>query len=283
MAVKPLSEKALAKKYAEAGWSKDKLAFLHDFFLAGANLYGTCTVQDLWDIYKFLGEHVKLPKLQRKDMVTFSAIARRDRLPYAVYEIDEIYGDEERKETERMIVHKDLVGSGYYRFDDVYRLSDRQLNKPFYVPDDYMSYAEAEPSPEENALRGYLDELQGMTTHSRTAAAEEMFRQLRRAVMTGFPDTSHAIRMLTDQLSGTGTGPDEEETLKLLELVTAYNNSSHLWLNRGWAPQDMRQPAGAAPTLVLSPEIKRMLAENGISEDEFLAMLAGRGINTLKS
>ena len=154
MAVKPLSEKALAKKYAEAGWSKDKLAFLHDFFLAGANLYGTCTVHDLWDIYKFLGEHVKLPKLQRKDMVTFSAIARRDRLPYAVYEIDEIYGDEERKETERMIVHKDLVGSGYYRFDDVYRLSDRQLNKPFYVPDDYMSYAEAEPSPEENALRG---------------------------------------------------------------------------------------------------------------------------------
>ena len=283
MAVKPLSEKALARKYAETGWSQDTIAFLHDFFLAGANLYGVCTVQDLWDIYKFLGEHISLPKLRRRDMITFSAIARRDRLPYAVYEIDEIYADEERKETERMIVHKELVGSGYYRFDDVYRLSDRQLNKPFYVPDDYMRYAEPEPSPAESALRGYLDELQGMTTHSRTAAAEEMFRQLRRAVMTGFPDTSHAIRMLTDQLNETGTGPDEEETLKLLELVTAYNNSSHLWLNRGWAPQDMRQPAGTAPTLVLGPDIKKMLAENGISEDEFLAVLAGRGINTLKS
>ena len=283
MAVKPLSEKALARKYAETGWSADKLAFLHDFFLAAANLYGMCTVQDLWDIYRFLGEHVQLPKVQRKDMIIFSGIVRRDNVPYAVYEIDEIYADEERKDLERMIVHKDLISTGYYRFADVYRLNDVQLNKPFYVPDDYMRYADPEPSAQETALRQYLDELMGMTPQSRTAAAEKEFRDLRHALMTGFPDVSHVIRILTDHLKATGVGPDEKETGKLLELIQDYNNTSHLWCNRGWAPQDMRQPAGGSPTIVLGPDIQKMLAENGMSEEDFLAMLAGRGINTMKS
>lgn len=37
---KPLSEKSLQRKYAEAGLSEEKAGFLRDFFTACTNLYG---------------------------------------------------------------------------------------------------------------------------------------------------------------------------------------------------------------------------------------------------
>ena len=86
------------------------------------------------------------PAGPQKDFVAFSGVAQRDAsLPYAIYELRELYSDEPWGDPlDRAIVNKDMVMHGYYRFLYVYNTLENQRCQSFLVPDQeiFLSFAE---------------------------------------------------------------------------------------------------------------------------------------------
>ena len=154
---KPLSEKSLAKLYQQSGLSQEQSNYLHSLFLSCANLYGAIPLRVVWDIYQAQSD---APKLRRKDLIAFSAIARREVNPYFVFEIDELYSGEKRADLSREIVSGELVGFGYGRLDAYYRLMESMGREPYFLPGNILQYAEKTVSKEEKALLNFLNELQ---------------------------------------------------------------------------------------------------------------------------
>ena len=148
---KPLSEKSLQRKYAEAGISEEKAGFLRDFFTACTNLYGALYAIEAWDIYKVLSRIAQTPSLHRKDMFAALGILRRESLPYYVFEVDEVYSAEERAERFRVIASKDLIGRGYGKFFLYYKLMEDLGDQPFFIPENLPAYKDGmfdEPAQE---------------------------------------------------------------------------------------------------------------------------------------
>ena len=139
---KPLSPKTLEKRYAELGLSDEKLQLLHTFFRCASNFYGVLPVSHAWQVFK----HYEGLRVHKKDFVAFSGVAQRDAsLPYAIYELRELYSDEPWGDPlDRAIVNKDMVMHGYYRFLYVYNTLENQRCQSFLVPDQeiFLSFAE---------------------------------------------------------------------------------------------------------------------------------------------
>ncbi len=153
----PLSEKTLERLYSEAQLSEEVRVYFHRLFKACANLYGAVSVQDIWAMHKVASW--KFPKFRRKDLISFSAIVRREEQPYYVFEIDEIYKDEPRTDLDRYVVSRQLVRFGYYRFISFYALMDSAIHYPYYIPDDILAYEEPVPSYAEKAFLTFIGQL----------------------------------------------------------------------------------------------------------------------------
>lgn len=160
---KPLSEKTLARKYAEAGLTTKQKDFLHAFFDAAVNLYGTVPIRHLWEIYKDLSTRIDIPSIRQKDLVAFSGIARREEHSYYVFEEDELYDldtEEPSKPLDRELVAREIMGSGYGKRMVYYQLTDAQTDKPYFIPDDFLTYATTKQlSREEKKLKDFLGRL----------------------------------------------------------------------------------------------------------------------------
>ncbi|MGN0425504.1 MAG: hypothetical protein ACI4FY_09325 [Acetatifactor sp.] len=166
---KPLSEKTLSRMYSEAKLSEEKKQFLHRFFRAAVNLYGSVETGVLWEVYKTLSEKVSVAKITKKELLAFSGIVRREEVPYYVFEIDEIYCEEKRKDTERFLVTRELVHDGYARFNILWKLHELQLEKPPYVPANFLDYANEIMTKEQEDLLVFLGNL-------KVSAAEYTYR-----------------------------------------------------------------------------------------------------------
>ena len=153
---KPLSQKSIEKLYRESGFAQEKIRFLHDFFAACVNLYGAISLRDAWVVYRKLES---VPRIQRKELFAFSSIARREAQPYYVFEIEEIYPDEPHNASDCHIVSKDLVGSGYYRFEQLNNLFDQVSVREYCVPEDFLSFANPQPTTAETDLFAFLSSL----------------------------------------------------------------------------------------------------------------------------
>ena len=154
---KPLSEKSLKRLYTQAGLSTEARDFLHSLFAACANLYGAIALRDVWSIYQELKKDA--PQIHRRDLIAFSAIVRREVQPYRVYEIEELYTEEPHNDLDRHIVSKELIGAGYGKMFPFYALMDERDDRPYCVPDDFLSYAEPTASAEEKSLADFIGNL----------------------------------------------------------------------------------------------------------------------------
>lgn len=154
---KPLSEKSLERLYTQAGLSTETCAFLHSLFAACANLYGTIALRDVWSVYQKLKSDV--PRIHRRDLIAFSSIVRREVQPYWVYEIEELYTEEPHNDLDRHIVSKEVIGAGYGKMFSFYALMDERDDRPYCVPDDFLSYAEPTASVEEKSLADFIGNL----------------------------------------------------------------------------------------------------------------------------
>ena len=179
---KPLSEKALQRLYKESVLDERDQAFLHDFFAACAKLYGAIELRDAWDVYQQITEDK--PKLRWKDLIAFSAIARREERPYYVFETEEVYSEEKHNELSRLIVSKELVRGGYGKFMWLYKVMEQAVNYPPCVPDDFLSYVSPKPEKEETDLLNYLGQLKvtaskGKNYHGQEYPCEHKGKRLR--------------------------------------------------------------------------------------------------------
>ena len=159
---KPLAGKSLQRLYQTAGIDEVQSEFLHQFFGAAANLYGAVSLRDLWEAYKTYSVSVDAPALKRKDFIAFSEIARREaEVPYYVFEIDELYDDVKRADLSREIVYKPIIGIGYGRLSQYYHLLEVQdnFNDSYYLPYNFLEYANEIVTPQETKLLWYLSNL----------------------------------------------------------------------------------------------------------------------------
>ncbi|MBQ7501456.1 hypothetical protein IJT93_01890 [bacterium] len=135
-------------------------AYLHGFFAACANLYGAIALKNAWFVYQ---AQKGAPKLSRKDLLAFSSIARREEQLYYVYEIEELFEDEQHNELYRHIISKELIFKGLGKFNLLYRLLEHFSGKSLYIPENILAFAERTPSAEETALLGFLSDLTSET------------------------------------------------------------------------------------------------------------------------
>ena len=154
---KPLSQKSLDRMYAQAGIDAEMSEYLHKLFASCANLYGAIYIRDVWEFFHNTEGFPQ--KLRRKDLIAFSAIARREAQPYQIYELDEMYSGEKRRELYRIIIHQDLILYGPNRFYRVYYVLDEAFKRPPYIPADIFKFAEPFRSVQEEALERFLGRL----------------------------------------------------------------------------------------------------------------------------
>lgn len=139
---KPLTKKTIERKYKEAGLTEAKISFIRTFFAACVNLYGSIQVCHAWEVYKEFALNVRCVKLQRKDLLNAAAIMRREPNHFQVYEAEELYIGIRNSDLHREIVHQDMIGYGYGKNNFFIRLKQNTLEHGFYIPKDFLSYAD---------------------------------------------------------------------------------------------------------------------------------------------
>ena len=156
---KPLSEKSLKKKYLEAEISDEEQVLFHRLFDACAALYGLLTVQEAYDLYEGYRKKNNHQKINKAKLLAFTDIARREELPYYVYEMKEVFDEETEKKEDRLLIRRELVTNGMNRFHNVYSISEKGSQYPPYVPEDLFAPVEDYISLAEIKLQSYLDNL----------------------------------------------------------------------------------------------------------------------------
>ena len=151
---KPLAQKTIARLYAQAGLCEPQIAFARRFCTACANLYGCVTADEAWQVYRELSAKTQTVPLHRRDFYAALKILRRESLPFYVFEIDEIYSAEPRRDSLLTIAHRDLVGSGFHKFAAVYAIRKAVGGKPFYLPENLLTFVDPpQPAQEQKLLR----------------------------------------------------------------------------------------------------------------------------------
>ena len=161
---KPLAEKTISRMYADAKINDDKKEFLHTLFQASANLYGSIEIGELWSVYKTLAKEIPITGVTKKEMIAFSGIVRREDVPYDVFEIDEVYCEEKRKDTDRFLVTKEMVGGGYGKFRSLWNLHEIQLDKEPYIPENLLDYVRNEMTEGQRKFLTFLGNLKVSAT-----------------------------------------------------------------------------------------------------------------------
>lgn len=158
---KPLTQKSLEKRYKEAGLNEEKISFIRTFFTACVNLYGSIQVCYAWDVYKELAGKISCVKLLRKDLLNAAGIMRREPNRFQVYEAEELYEGLRNSDLHREIVHPEMIGYGYGKNNFFVRLKNHTNEVGFYIPEDFMSYADPDYSrtEQEEALRAFVGNL----------------------------------------------------------------------------------------------------------------------------
>ncbi len=151
---KPLSKKSIDKMYLESGLNEEKISFLRNLFDSAAALYGVITLGDLWDVYKEYASKTPAVRINRKDIYAFSSIARREIHDYYIYEIDELYSEDEREDKYRFIIFHEIID---FSFNNVfYNIVELSINHPFYVPEKLLSFKGHVKSEAEDKFFNYL-------------------------------------------------------------------------------------------------------------------------------
>ena len=301
---KPLSEKNIARMLA--GFKPETVDLLHDFFAACSNLYGVVLLDDAWRIFKL--DHSGVLK---RDFLAFSSIARREDLPYYILEVDELYPDNKRRIEDKFIVNKHLVTSGYYRFERVYELVERQGDKQFWIPDDVLRFKDMDGVEANESWKDFCSVIKFIksskglplckykhvskmdktrevlyTTEKQKAeykadlarpVSERITERLKLWMQLGIPFYQYFASLMEEH----NVVPSEKELRKMIDILTDANNTSNLWVNRGWAPTNMRETfydPSATPVLTFGHGIKSMIAKGEMDKDEIISKLDELGI-----
>ena len=104
---------------------------------------------------KELSGKTEVVKLQRKDIVEFSSIARREVHDYCVYEIDELYSAEKRSDIHRYVILTEIINLANIQF--FYQLEEMQQGRPWYVPENLLTLKGHVVTPQEKKLKDFFE------------------------------------------------------------------------------------------------------------------------------
>ena len=304
---KPLSQKTIDKMFSS--WDKQTVETLHIFFDAFANLYGVIQLKDAWKVFKKFN-----PRIHKKQFMDFSEIVRRENVPYYIFEIDELYSEERRIDTERIIVKRDIVGrNNIGKYYWVYEIFDMQQGKPYYDAPDLLDVA-THPYYDKEILK-YIDEMTFSKGENKGIKFSDTYiltydekldleyfksetiriKLLEREKIpfsqkfyeciikhaNGSEDTlKYAIMFLNDN------GFEFESTDKAFEfteLLTEFNNHSHLWINCGHTPAQLSELYGNTmpKTISFGSNIKELFADGTLDKDEIIRQYNAMGIDVV--
>ncbi len=156
---KPLSKKSIDSLYQNAEISPEQRDFILKFVSACAELYGDVAAEDAWNVYMELSSKTETVRLHRRDFYAALGILRREKVPFYVFEADEVYSQEKREDKSRIIASKKLVRKGKRKFDLLYALDENTVGKPFYVPKNLLSY---DPSAQDKYEKELIKVLEGL-------------------------------------------------------------------------------------------------------------------------
>ena len=143
-----------------------RLALLHRFFDACANLYGTMTLWHAWELFQHVEpELTAKKKILRKDFFSFAEIVRVEKHAYAIMLLPDLYEEETSISIQDAeLVHRMLIYPNIWGLNEYYKLLSYQDDKPCVVPAHDEFYAYADPNyfwetPEARSLRFFLANL----------------------------------------------------------------------------------------------------------------------------
>ena len=250
---KPWSEKTIAKKYAEAGIDEEKKELLGKLFDACANLCGIKSIQEIWEVYETCLKD-KVPVLKKRDILQYSSIARREKHIYRIYEIDELYAEEERKEERRLLVNKGItfpdVRSRYY----IYRTEYGRARFPGYYPEDILAYADRAHPEEYDRLVQLIGSMETGGKKLRDmrmpdlyegekdeSPAERIVREFRMGMMTG-GSFAYLRYVFYEELRFIGADfADERQERQAAGYMKQLRDRDHRWCMDGWSPEDFNK------------------------------------------
>ena len=308
---KPLSAKSIAKLFST--WDPHTVEVLHTYYEAFAHLYGAIQLKDAWKVFKRFE-----PKIHKKQFLEFSAIVRREDVPYYIYEINELYSEEKPYDTERYIVNKQILLVGYGKFHHFYNLMDEQAGKPIYALPDFLEAASHRLYDKE--LRAFLEKMKftdgeyagqlfseaivvtydekfDMAYYAKNKAVLKAINEKANVVLsdkimrklmwwTEFAERS-PITLLTEFLNKIDyTFESQEQAEQLFDLVAEFINNSHLWRNCGFTPMQlhsiMSRGAKQQPTAIsLGPGIHKAVQDGDIDKDDLIRRLKEMGVDVL--
>lgn len=283
---KPLSQKNIDKLLS--AWDKHTADVLHKYYEAFASLYGIVMLDDAWKVFKKFE-----PKIHKKQFVDFSAVARRENVPYYVFEADEIFSEEKRIDVHRFIVDRSIVFSGYYKFNWLYEIVDRQQYKPLYDKPDLLTVA-AHPYHDEK-LRPLIDNMKFGSGKYKGKKFSECFmpalddtygqipfsQQLFDHIVYLTENSGDMLGDTFDYLEWKGFQFEHvEEAKNFVAVLSDFVNNSHLKINRGFTPVQLsaRQPSKTPPTISFGEGMKKAFKEGSIDREEVIKKLIEMGL-----
>lgn len=308
---KPLSANSIAKLFST--WDPHTVEVLHTYYEAFANLYGAIQLKDAWKVFKRFE-----PKIHKKQFLEFSAIVRREDVPYYIYEINELYSEEKPYDMERYIVNKQIIPVGYGKFHHFYNLMDEQAGKPIYALPDFLEAASHRLHDKE--LRTFLEKMKfndgefagklfseanvltydekfDMAYYAKNKAVLKAINEKANVVLsekimqelmwwTEFAERS-PITLLTEFLNKIDyTFESQEQAEQLISLVSDFINNSHLWRNCGLTPMQlhslMARHTDQKPTAIsLGPGIHKAIKDGDIDKNDLIRRLKEMDIDVL--
>jgi hypothetical protein len=261
---KPLSEKTINKKYEELGLSEEQVEYVHDFTLACVNLYGVAYAADIWDIYRELSGRITTPVLHRKDMYGAFDIMRREEVPYLVLENSEVFEGAEDTEGDRLIVARELAGTGRNKYDRVLDLLMSLHDVDYFVPDDLVSYSNMPACKEERMLVNTLSSLKvnvkneidtdGNTlarkhygeklgdfvlTDETKVAASEIYDLFKLDIQIGKVSIDEAAQRVFNTLALIGVMLTQSQADHIAARISNMINNIHTWNLCGWTINEL--------------------------------------------
>lgn len=307
---KPLSKDKIEKLFSD--WDPETVEKLHTYYEAFANLYGSVQIKEAWKVFKKFE-----PKIHKKQFMAFADIVRREDVPYYIYEIDELYCEERRIETERYIVNKRLVLSGREKNRFVYVLDEKQSGKPYYDKTDLlevshhpfhdrdikpfiekMTFQYGENNGKTFAEMHMLDagerfSLEYYKSEQKKAAilkkadipfSEKFYRKIIWSINFSSSPVNSIMHYLEENKYVFDSLEYAEEFLRLL---TEFISNSHLWVNCGYTPNELhsmyaKELSTVPQTISFGSGIQKAFREGTIDKDEIIRKLKKMGVDIIE-
>jgi len=304
---KPYSERTI--QHMLEGWNPATADLLHKVYSSLANLYGIINLEAAWDIIKAVGV-----KLRKRDLIEFSSIARYENTCYYIFEADELFECDKCADKDRFIVHRAHFPRPYCNAYSIYDLYYAQEEKPVYIPDDLLSFAECDgvsKNPHWKELCKLIGDLKDKTgkkltesyylsdsekmlidyykseTRRRKVAeaynrplSDRLLESLRFNILMGYDFDGSLIRYINDEKIMIC----KKDAKRLTELLMHVNNESNLWVNFGWSPSELvrHMPRSPIKEISMGGGMKKALADGDIDVAQLKKELAKMGIKLVE-